>query len=201
MSNLLPYRLHNPNDVVNGLFSLNVTGVDAGTFVSVVSADPSNAPIDQSTTSPGASFSHAYSYNWEVPNKIGPSASGDSKYDVLGVTLFDSFEADENGELYKFYARKRDENQIITTGKAMPVLRAGLITLKSGAYSGTPTVGSVGVISNSGSGVITVTAVSAITGAASHHLVVGKFISDQATGTTHGSTLDHGGYAWFVLGL
>jgi len=59
---LLPYRSHEPSDIVNGLFSLNQTGVDAGTFVSVVAgADPSRAPIDQASTSPGATFSHAYS--------------------------------------------------------------------------------------------------------------------------------------------
>lgn len=204
MSKLLPYRSHEPSDIVNGLFSLNQTGVDAGTLVSVVSgADPSNDPISQASTSPGASFVHAYSYDWEVPNKITPSASGDSKYKVLGITLFDSFETDENGEKYKFYARKRDENQIITSGKAMPVLRQGLVTLKTGAYSGTPAVGSVGVVSDTGNGVITVKTEAEInsTGTFQHQHVVGKFISAQSSGTTHGSTLDHGGFAWFVLNV
>lgn len=200
-SKLLPYRAHEPSDIVNGLFSLNQTGVDAGTFVSVVSADPSAAPIDQASTSPGATFSHTHSYEWEVTNKITPSASGDSKYKVLGITLYNSYETDENGEKYKFYPVKRDENQIITSGKAMPVLRQGLVTLKSGAYSGTPAVGNVGVIANSGGGVITVTAESAVTGADQHHLVVGKFISAQSSGTTHSSNVDHGGFAWFIVNL
>ena len=134
---ILPFRSFNETDIVNQ-YSLTTTG-EMGTFVSISAANMDNQH-NWSTATPGASYDHIHSYRYETKATVRPCASGDNKFNVLGYTLFNVLEEDENGELYKFYKQKAVENSVVLSGEAVPVVTDGVVTLKSDAYVGTPTI-------------------------------------------------------------
>ena len=68
-----------------------------------------------------------------------PAGAGDT---ILGITLFDQRETDENGELLKFRPHKAAELEAVISGQAMPVVRKGLFAI-SGVQTGNGLVGSV----------------------------------------------------------
>lgn len=190
---LLPFRDYDEHEVLN-LFSLNGTGL-AGTFVAFETHDPSNAD-GWTTQAVGASYDGVTSLRYEVKAKVKVATSGLSKYEVAGITLFDTREVDNNGLLLKFNPQRKAELQCVLSGEAVPVLKRGLITLSKDAYEGTPTVGNVGVIGNAGK-VLSITpgSLTTATGAtgwkADH--VIGRFISSSGS--------QHGGFALFEINV
>jgi hypothetical protein len=130
---LLPFRQINEQDKLN-LFSLNSTG-ELGAFVSIVTG---TANMDDmhgySTTTPGASFNHAYSYRYKNNMQVRPSQSGDKRDLVVGITLNHTLEEDENGQKYLYYKQKGLENQVVVSGQAVPILTKGVVTLKTEAF-------------------------------------------------------------------
>ena len=53
---------------------------------------------------------------------------------VLGITLYDVREYDENGEALKFNPRKQDELQCSLSGQAVPIATRGLFLTATGAW-------------------------------------------------------------------
>jgi hypothetical protein len=180
MAKLLPFRQISENDIVQQ-FALEGTG-EAGLLVSVSAGNMDEQAGWDFTNSPGAQFDKISSFTNSVKTTVRPAASGDTKFNVLGLTLFTVAIWDENGEKYQYYKQKATENSVVISGKAMPVLTKGLVTLGSDTYVGTPAIGSVLTASDSTEGAFDVKAYSA---------VVNK---DQILGKVIGTGAKHGGY-------
>jgi hypothetical protein len=192
-NNLLPFRDYDEHEVL-GFFALDGTGV-AGTFVSVSAFDP-DAGDGYSNIAPGATYGNVLSLRYESKAKVAPAASGAKASQVLGITLKDTREVDENGEKLIFHPEKCNKLQCVISGQPVPVLKRGLVTLVSGAFLGTPQPGYVGVIDNSGNGKIRAVDPTAIvtTGVGfKADQIVGRFISSVGD--------KHGGYAMFEVSV
>ena len=147
---LLPYRVINPYDVVNG-FALadtyvnnNTSGTgfgDEGVLVGISAGDLTLDPVSFSADSYlGKTDFNAVGWNQRpsVTRKVAPVASGALP---LGVTLFETALYDENGQHLGRYQQKADENAVLLKGQAVPILTRGELTLAPGAIDGTLTVG------------------------------------------------------------
>ena len=178
---VLPLRNENPHDIVP-FFSLNTTGL-AGQFVSIAVSNPSDLGATFSALSVGASYAGITSLRPETKNKVQPAATGSTKYDVLGMTLKNTLEQDNNGLFFKYDNTRKQETQSVISGEAVPVTTNGFYMLRSGAYVGTPLAGRVGVISTT-AGVVTVTDPATIGtgGFWGEKHVVGKFLSSGVVG-------------------
>ena len=186
---LLPFRQYDEQEVVN-LYALNGTGV-AGTFVSLQTFNPEDTD-GYSTDTIGGSFAGTTSVRYNVNNTVIPCTSGDTKYEVLGVTLNDTKETDENGNLLIFNPQKAAEMNVVVSGQAVPVLGRGIVTLTSAAFDGEPVPGSVGIPDNNTDGIIIAVAPADITASGyNDNQVVGRFLSQT------GAKL--GGYALFQI--
>lgn len=133
---LRPFRQYDESDVVN-LFAYNgdSTLVKKGLAVAVVGSGFTNeegsSPIDFAG-SVGASYANVVSQRYGVKAKVGLAASGDA---ILGLTLMDIRETDENGEKLVFNPRKAAEMGVVVSGQAVPVLTRGVVS-----YSGASNV-------------------------------------------------------------
>jgi hypothetical protein len=131
--NLRPFRQYSESDVV-GLFSYSgdSTLVTKGLAVKVVgdgfTNEAGSSPVE-ALGSVGASYTNVVSQRYGVAAKVGLAASGDA---ILGITLMDVRELDENGEKLVFNPRKAAEMGVVISGQAVPVLTKGLV-LYSGA--------------------------------------------------------------------
>ena len=188
---ILPIRDYSEHDVIP-FFALDTTGV-AGTFVSPTSFNP-NDTDGMSDTPVGAEFDGVHSFRYEVRNKVTAATSGATKFDVLGITLNDTREYDENGNRLIYNPQKKLEMQCVLSGEAVPIVTRGYFALISGAYEGTPAIGKVGCISHTTPGAIAAVAPEDLTSEGfSEDQVLGKFLSSSGDG--------HGGYAIFKLEL
>ena len=143
--NLRPFRQYSEHDVVN-LFSYSgdSTLVTKGLAVKVVgdgwTNDANTSPVEL-LGSVGASYTNVISQRYGVKAKVGLAASGDA---ILGLTLMDVRENDENGEKLVYNPRKAAEMGVVISGQAVPVLTKGIVS-----YSGASNVnaGSVAFVS------------------------------------------------------
>jgi len=193
INKLFPYRSYNETDVVS-LFAHSNTG-QAGELVSIVNFAPDSGD-GYTNIAPGNTYPNVYSVRYATTARVTPSASGDTKYAALGITLKDTREYDENGEKLIFHPQLIEKLNCIVSGQTVPVLTRGILQLASAAYVGIPLPGYVGVIDNGGNGIIRALAPTQVTGAATGYAtnqIVGKFISSS------GSKL--GGSAFFKLEL
>jgi hypothetical protein len=191
INNLLPYRDYDEHEVIN-LFALNNTGV-AGLLVTPSVFNPDSGD-GYSSVAVGATYGNTLSNRYESKAKVALSASGDTKFKVLGIMLKDTREVDENGEKLLYHPELATKMNCVISGQNTPILRRGLVTLGAGAYDGVPTIGSVGLISNSGNGKIFAALPSALPASGyTSDSIVGKFISTPSTKL--------GGYALFLLDL
>ena len=138
--NLRPLRDYDEHDVVN-LFAFSGAAESAsvvatkGVAVKVAvgwSNEANSTPLEM-LGSVGASYNNVVSQRYGVKPKIVIAGSGDA---VLGLTLMDVRELDENGEKLVFNPRKAAEMGVVISGQAVPVLTKGLVT-----YSGATNVG------------------------------------------------------------
>lgn len=143
--NLRPFRQYSESDVVNLFsFSGDSTLVYKGLAVKVEgngwTNEPNSSPVE-ALGSVGASYTNVVSQRYGVAAKVSLAASGDA---VLGLTLMDVRELDENGEKLVFNPRKAAEMGVVISGQAVPVLTKGLVL-----YSGASNVaaGSVAYVS------------------------------------------------------
>lgn len=188
---LLPFRGYAEEEVIN-LFALNTTGI-AGLLVTPTAFNPDSGD-GYSTVPVGSTYNNTLSNRYESKAKIALSASGDTKYNVLGIMLKDTREVDENGEKLLFHPELATKLNCVISGQNVPVLKRGLVTLTSEAYSGVPAIGNVGVVSKLGGGKIHALHPTGVTGAGyTADQIVGKFISSSGS--------KFGGYALFLLDL
>jgi len=140
---LLPFRQYDENDVIN-LFANDTSDAkpstngdgSAGVFVSIKSGggnfskDPFTY-IDRAELS--ASQDHVKNQYPEVQLKVEAAASAAKAGEVIGVTLKQTLEADENEEKLLYNPVKRDELQAVLSGQAVPIASRGIFTLTSDA--------------------------------------------------------------------
>jgi hypothetical protein len=143
MPTLRPFRDYDEKDVIN-LFAFEVAAGEAlpmnkGTLVKVGTGWTTDQELAM-LGDVGASYSNTVSQRYGVAAKVATAGAGETP---LGMTLFDTKETDENGELLKFNPRKAAEMEAVLTGQAVPVVTRGIF-LYSGATlaSETPVAGS-----------------------------------------------------------
>mgnify|MGYP003641493522 CR=1 FL=1 len=149
---LLPFRQYDENDVVN-LYAVDLTtgpdlnttkpAVDGnnadGVVVRVSNGTIGDDVIDVSNVSDQfmATYSSPVGRNpYPVnPLKVVAAGSGDANA-VLGVTLNQTLQIDENRESLLFNPVKKDELQAVLSGQTVPVLAKGVVTFTEEAYGG-----------------------------------------------------------------
>lgn len=208
---LLPFQQKAENDVIN-LYSLVNTG-EMGTIVSVDSANLDETDGWDYGNAPGASYDGIHSFRYETKLKVRPCASGDKASQVLGLTLFNVLEYDENGEKYLYYPQKAKENHVVVSGKTVPVATKGVFTISASGYTnGTgnlPQVGDLIVPANSAEGKVAFMSEaevgpreyydSSVTGFVTNTSV--SYYDDQVLGKVIGTGSRHGGYAMIKLDI
>lgn len=141
---LLPFRQYDENDVINlyqvdetAVTAANSTNADAGVLVKLSTANLNDSAVGYNHShSHFASFSNAHigkngypEVNWKVK---ATAASSDT---VLGITLRQTVNTDENGEKLLFYPQKKDELQAVLPGEAVPVATRGVFMIASSAMN------------------------------------------------------------------
>ena len=140
---LLPFRQYDENDVIN-LFANDASDANpttnsngsAGVFVSIKSGGGnfSKDPVTYvDRTELSASQSHTRNQYPEVQLKVEAAASAAKAGEVIGVTLKQTLEQDENGEKLLYNPVKKDELQAVLSGQAVPLATRGIFTLTSDA--------------------------------------------------------------------
>lgn len=143
---LKPFRDYSEHDVINLFsFSGDSTHVVKGLAVKVMGPGLNPGITNVSPTehlgNVGGNFgSNVVSLRHGVAAKVAVAASGEA---VLGLTLMDVRETDENGEKLIFNPRKAAEMNVVVSGQAVPVLTRGLI-MYSGVNATAGHVASVG---------------------------------------------------------
>ena len=141
ITNLLPFRQYDDNDVIN-MFAMEGTDKAAGTLVKVSAANLNDDLVD--LVDGGSAFltsqGNAYSPLSVNPLRVDSAGSGDA---ALGILLRDVRDTDENGEKLRFYPQKKEELQCVLSGESVPVATKGVFTLLEGAFTGSviPTAG------------------------------------------------------------
>ena len=141
---LLPFRQYAEEDVVNLYASssandsvLDSGDGDAGVFVKVSAGDFGADPIGYVDNSYLGKTDYPFIGRNQyptVPLKVVAATAGDP---VLGVTLLQTAQKDENDEKLLYYPQKKLETQSVLTGEAVPVLGKGIVTLdKDTAFDG-----------------------------------------------------------------
>lgn len=192
-SHLLPFRQYAEAEVIN-LFSLDGTGL-AGQLVAIDTGsaqDPATSAGSYTSNPVGFDAVNTYSTRHVITRKVRVATAGDTKANILGVTLHTTAEYDENGnKLILQPMDKTYERGYVMSGFAVPVLARGVVTVKNSNLAGTVLPGFAVVAAADGvlSGVDPAT----LSGTADLGLVVGKFISGPGSA--------FGGYAQIKLEL
>ncbi|MCK5429466.1 MAG: hypothetical protein KAI94_08340 [Anaerolineales bacterium] len=142
MARLKPFRDYSEHDVIN-LFSFNDTAiildasaagvVHAGSCVKVKTGWSNDAETTDMIDNVGAAYNNTVSQRWGVAANVQLTDGGNDET-VLGITLYDVREYDENGEALKFNPRKQDELQCSLSGQAVPIATRGLFLTATGAW-------------------------------------------------------------------
>lgn len=210
---LYPFHDVSEHDKVN-LFSLNVNSGLAGQLVKIVTgaANPQNAD-GWSNTAVGVNIDNVTSFRYETKLKVAPTASGDTRFNALGLTLYSTLEQDENGLLLKYYPQRAKEIGAVVSGETVPVATRGIFGLWGNYIDsslGNVQPGNLVVVSRSGNGIVGAVdpsnATNFGTGGASwiytRDHVVGKWLTTLPTATNTGLQNEfsaQGGYALFQL--
>jgi len=196
---LLPFRQYDENDVIN-LFANATSDTNpttngngsAGVFVSVSAGNFSKDAItyvDRGAL--GASYDHTKNQYPEVQLKVTAASAGAKAGEVIGVTLKQTLEQDENGEKLLYNPVKKDELQAVLSGQAVPLATRGVFTLTSDAVEGAfpstaPSPGQACVMSPVNAGKVSGIAFDSL---------VGDFTEAGASFAPTGTTYDIGGGA------
>ena len=141
---LLPFRQYAEEDVVNLYASTEANASvtsssdgDAGVFVKVSAGDFGADPVGYADNGYLGYTDYPFIGRNQyptVPLKVVAATAGDP---VLGVTLLQTAQNDENGEKLLYYPQKKLETQSVLTGEAVPILGKGIVTLdKDTAFDG-----------------------------------------------------------------
>lgn len=219
-------RLHPVRDVsehnILPFYALNQTGL-GGMLVKIVtgSANPQTSAMDGfSDTNVGAAYNGTYSKifknNWEVQ----PTASGDTRFVAVGLTLLNTQNVDENDMPLRYNHARAKAIGAVTSGESVPIATAGQFAVWGNYIDtslGAPQPGHLVVISRSGDGRLGAIAPDSANFAASYGVattgqtaaqlynpnqVVGKWLSSLPTSTNTGLANEfaaQGGYAFLSL--
>lgn len=212
-----PLRDVNEHDVIP-FFSLNTNSGLAGQLVKIVTGAANPQNLDGwSNAGVGASYTNTVSYRYESKAKITPTASGDTRYSALGVTLNSTLETDENGLPLRYYPRRAKEINAVISGENVNVATRGLFGMWGNEIDqslASPAPGNLVCISRSGEGRLAavnpnVSSQFNLSGLSSNtpwvytpQHVIGKWISSLPTATNTGLANEfsaQGGYALFQL--
>jgi len=203
---LYPFRQYSEQDVVNlfasdtadALPSTNGNG-SAGVFVKVSAGNLDSDPITYADNAylgkTDYPFIGAAQYP-SVPLQFTAATAGDP---VLGITLNQTLQTDENGEKLLYNPVKRQELQAVLSGQAVPVATRGMFTLADTAVDwvdGSMAPNSHLVIS-ANAGKVSGLAASAVSPLTGNYSIVGRVLatgqrvsqngkSDYFAGTTTG---------------
>lgn len=215
-------RFHPLHDIDDheklSFYSLDQTGI-AGMLVKIATGS-ANAQASASdgygATPVGASYNYTYSNRYETNWKVSPTASGDTRYNAVGLTMLSTLEYDENGFPLKYMPSRAKEIGAVVSGETVPVATKGLFAIW-GNYIDQSLApiqpGFLVVVSRSGNGQLasvnpsnTATFQTAATGGAPFAYgpqhVVGKWLSSLPTSSNTGLASDfssQGGYAFLEL--
>lgn len=203
---LYPFRQYSDHDVINMFASDTVDSTpstngngSAGVFVKVSAGNLDSDPITYASNSylgkTDYPFIGAAQYP-SVPLKFTAATAGEP---VLGITLNQTLETDENGEKLLYNPVKRQELQAVVTGQAVPVATRGFFTLADTAIDwvdANMVVNSHLAIS-ANAGKVTGIAASAVSPLTGNYSIVGRVLatgqrvsqngkSDYFAGTTTG---------------
>lgn len=131
LSKIKPLRVDDQHDVVNFYSLLGNTGAK-GTLVQVVGSG-----IDITRMTPQVKQNlanligrtNAYSPLYEIVSKVQPCPSGQVPF---GIQLNDVKSADAWGYPYRYELQRKDENEIVVSGEAVPIARRGTFLLQVG---------------------------------------------------------------------
>jgi hypothetical protein len=181
---LRPFRDYSEHDVLN-LFAFSGAAESAsvmatrGAAVKVSAEGFTTGPTSSSANQPtdllgevGANFPFSESPRFGVRPKVTIATSGD----VLGLTLMDVRELDENGEKLIFNPRKAAEMNVVISGQAVPVLTRGIV-LYSGSAITNATAGQFAVVSG------TIGDLANTSTLRTNEVAVGKFLGNAVNGT------------------
>lgn len=181
---LRPFRDYSEHDVLN-LFAFSGAAESAsvmatrGAAVKVSAEGFTTGPTSSSANQPtdflgnvGAAFPLSNSQRFGVRPKVTLATSGD----VLGLTLLDVRELDENGEKLIFNPRKAAEMNVVISGQAVPVLTRGIV-LYSGSAITNATAGQFAVVSGTAGDLANTSTLRA------NEVAVGKFLGNAVNGT------------------
>lgn len=201
---LLPFRQYDENDVVN-LYAVDETAVtagnstdaDAGVLVKVHAADLDSAAVSYNHShSHFASFSNAHVGKNGYPEVAWKAKATTAETDtVLGITLKQTVDTDENGEKLLFYPQKKDELQAVLPGEAVPVATRGVFMVSAAAMDEStagftaPAAGTALCASPNGNGKF-----APATGANSSETVIGTLLGKGS----RKSTDLHGGNTYLI---
>jgi hypothetical protein len=212
------YPLHDysEHNVVN-LYSLLTNSGLAGALVKISTgtANPANAD-GWSNTTVGTNIASTASFRYESKMKVLHTASGDTRFNALGLTLYSTLEQDENGILLKYNTPRAKEIGAVVSGEAVPIVTKGVFGIW-GNYidtsKGSVQPGNLVCVSRSGDGLLaavdptnstTFNPSGVFVGGAEWRYepkhVVGKWLTSLPTSSTTGVGADfsaQGGYALF----
>jgi hypothetical protein len=212
---LHPYHDYSEHDQVS-LYSLDGTGL-AGQLVKIVTgtANPQSTQTDAFGSSPvGVNYNGAQSFRYETLWKVTPTASGDTRFNALGITKLSTLEYDENGMPLKYMPERAKQIGAVVSGETVPIINKATILGVWGNYIdtslGAPQPGHLVVISRSGNGTLgaiaptstlfSASGVPTLTSIYTPNSVVGKWLSSLPTSTNTGVANEfsaQGGYAFF----
>jgi hypothetical protein len=181
---LRPFRDYSEHEVLN-LFAFSGTAESSavmatrGAAVKVSAEGFTTGPTSSSANQPtdflgdvGAAFPLSNSQRFGVRPKVTLADSGN----VLGLTLMDVRELDENGEKLIFNPRKAAEMNVVISGQAVPVLTRGVV-LYSGSAITNATAGQFAVVSGTAGDLANTSTLR------TSEVAVGKFLGNAVNGT------------------
>jgi hypothetical protein len=181
---LRPFRDYSEHEVLN-LFAFSGAAESAavmatrGLAVKLSAEGFTVGPTSSSANQPtdflgnvGAAFPLSNSQRFGVRPKVTIATSGD----VLGLTLLDVRELDENGEKLIFNPRKAAEMNVVVSGQAVPVLTRGVV-LYSGSAITNATAGQFAVVSGTAGDLANTSTLR------TNEVAVGKFLGNAVQGT------------------
>lgn len=199
-------------------YALNTNSGLAGQLVKIVTGAANPQNMDGYTnTFVGTNIANTISYRYESRAKIAPTASGDTRYNALGLTLFSTLEFDENSLPLRYYPQRAKEIGAVVSGENVPVATRGLFGIWGGYIDQTQGAiqpGNLVVVGFSGNGGLAsvdpsnlgafIPAVSGSATPSKYNLthVVGKWLTSLPTATNTGLQNEfsaQGGYALFQL--
>ncbi len=134
---LLPFRQYAEENVINLFRWSGAVPCNKGTLVTITSGWVSDRNDIDFLGPVGQGYANTVSERYGVRPYVAAATTGDTG--VLGMLLYDVKETDENGEKYIYRKDKLQENDIVLSGQAVPLVTRGVF-LHSGITDGIPSV-------------------------------------------------------------